>query len=817
MSQQPVSAQDFQALVGRLRGERQPGLDDREALSLYQCCEQFRGLSRRQRPVDYSAVELMTLAGEAAEYAGDYERYANSMLWRAQSLRQQGDASGSRDLLEEALLVAEDRAPGMSPWLQMELGSLARQAGAFDGVLPQLELAEEGLDLVAYADQSHSSLRCFLFGERARFFQKIGNLDHAAYWLEREAQAASEVPEDLAVQQTVALHAVRFALARGAYERVLQEVDRSLDRQPELQFSPAHQAELQLHRADAAVRLAERQNSDLESTSQALEAAVDHPRLLPWIGLDPVLHLAWLRTQAGDLAEAERLLQRARTMASDLGAGSGRLAASFRRAFLDASAARLARERWAAASAADPTLPPLDEHLQSCEASFDTFLQVWSSTPLLQGGVGFLLYRDRTRVFSELLTLTLQVHPGPAGVEKAIEQILRVHSQGTLERSLRIEPGSLQSIQEGLQPLDVGLLVFVPGPDESHVFSIDHSSIEHHALPRWWQLRQRRDDLVAALLRAPTRAATGATTEASQRRLGRAVQQLSSLLLPLSLAERLAAHRAWTVVGDEHLGWMPWECLLPPGASLPLGMTHALSYAPSLGIRQHLSQGEPLTQPLVPDREPSALVLAAPEIADSVQQRWPALDAIELSDAFCRELAAGYGSNLQLHQGAGASAERLVGRLAEDFGLLQILTHGIEDRSRPRPAALLLSPGGGLQSGIFDCGSAEALTSPALVVLTACGSGKGPLRRGDATQAFGTAFFRAGARAVVVAPADLDRDATLAMMGPLHRALLAGHSTAEALRQARLHVARQPAFDHPYYYSLLRVLGLGHRPVFAGH
>ena len=48
----------------------------------------------------------------------------------------------------------------------------------------------------------------------------------------------------------------------------------------------------------------------------------------------------------------------------------------------------------------------------------------------------------------------------------------------------------------------------------------------------------------------------------------------------------------------------------------------------------------------------------------------------------------------------------------------------------------------------------------------------------------------------------------------LHGALSRGESPAEALRLARVELAKKPEFADPFYYGLITVTGIGHEPIF---
>ncbi len=99
------------------------------------------------------------------------------------------------------------------------------------------------------------------------------------------------------------------------------------------------------------------------------------------------------------------------------------------------------------------------------------------------------------------------------------------------------------------------------------------------------------------------------------------------------------------------------------------------------------------------------------------------------------------------------------------------------------------------------------------MILSACGSARGPLRLGaDGVVSLGGAFLSAGARCVILSRFDLELGAVLALMQTLHERLAAGASPAEALRAARHALSADPRFAHPFYFAGLQAVGLGARP-----
>ena len=68
---------------------------------------------------------------------------------------------------------------------------------------------------------------------------------------------------------------------------------------------------------------------------------------------------------------------------------------------------------------------------------------------------------------------------------------------------------------------------------------------------------------------------------------------------------------------------------------------------------------------------------------------------------------------------------------------------------------------------------------------------------------------------MILAPYDLEVEAARRLSIDLHAALAAGDAPAEALRKARVQLARDPSFADPFYYTLIGAVGAAHVPVFA--
>lgn len=88
-----------------------------------------------------------------------------------------------------------------------------------------------------------------------------------------------------------------------------------------------------------------------------------------------------------------------------------------------------------------------------------------------------------------------------------------------------------------------------------------------------------------------------------------------------------------------------------------------------------------------------------------------------------------------------------------------------------------------------------------MVVLSACQSGDGMIRRGEGVMSIAHAFSSSGARNVVMSYWKVSEVSTRKLMVNYYDRLLDRKPKHEALREAKLALLEKPEFSHPYYWS----------------
>ncbi|HEY8207751.1 MAG TPA: CHAT domain-containing protein, partial [Myxococcaceae bacterium] len=218
--------------------------------------------------------------------------------------------------------------------------------------------------------------------------------------------------------------------------------------------------------------------------------------------------------------------------------------------------------------------------------------------------------------------------------------------------------------------------------------------------------------------------------------------------------------------------------------------------------------------------------------ADLSGQRWPRLPGTRQEAEAIHQLL----SQSRVFLGADASKERLL-HLSTP-GILHIAAHGyfLEDSAAP-PGTRGLGEsgltGGGptphlpdplLRSGLVLAGASSApanqlgssfitalelaglnLWGTQLVVLSACDTGRGDIKRGQGVYGLRRALVAAGAETLVVSLWKVDDDVTRILMERYYLNLLAGQGRAAALREAMLAIREQ--HPDPHFWAPFIAIG----------
>lgn len=746
-----------------------------------------------------SIEERMTALERATEAAGQLglaEPEVNSLWRRARLLLSLGDVDGTRALLEQGHAKLE-LAPAMRPWILVDLGTCARLAGRWDEALDWLQQAEAALDEKSF--EAHGLARASVCGEYFEIYLAFGTPMQARVWLEREGAALLSTGTRPEAEYSYSVHKIDLALASEDWTTALAELDRCLASPHMLRVSPDAEAKLLLRRAlvwnQAGITEADR-------TAETFLDALENSALRGKERLLSLLFYAYLELGLGNLDEAEALLERAREPLAEIDVEL--VDAAYQHAFFASIESRLALLR-------GESVERLAEHLERAHSSLEDLLAEWEKTPLLPGGIGFLSHGRRRGILSQLIQLELRVHGPERGAANAFDALLRTHELGSHARRSGAIASNLAAVRVELLTPDEALLVYFPSPDLSHLFVVSETELEHHALPKSVDLREAQTRLIRALSTPPKHEASGAVRDGDARRWKSSAARLARQVLPEQLLAKLEPDQPVTVIGFDLRAWFPIESLPLPSGEL-FGERFVVAHLPSVPFGLELARRAAARGT---DRALDMFLLAAPEHSSSASAAWPNLTPLPDDERLFEELTESYDpQRTRRATGSDATAARL--ESLPRTAVLQLLCHGVYDSSRLMPAGLVLTPESPDSDGLLWVDRAEQLGLADLVLLTACGSARGPQLRGDEdTNHLGGAFLRAGANVVIQAHTELAYESTIELSRHFHAELARpGTTPAQALQRARKKLAGEPRFAHPYYGSALQVSGLGHRAVF---
>ncbi len=296
----------------------------------------------------------------------------------------------------------------------------------------------------------------------------------------------------------------------------------------------------------------------------------------------------------------------------------------------------------------------------------------------------------------------------------------------------------------------------------------------------------------------------------------RAGQIVYDMLLGPIMGSQRDAPRRLLVVPDGTLFYLPFEALVPAGVQGRGGKDGSqgrfwtesveISYAPSV------TQG--LVRALEPMRPGLATLLAVGNSAGIVcdnrsrnlRQTFSPLAYVD-KEIGALEHAFPWGRQVVLLKGE-ATERRLKDALADRYDVVHIATHGVIDDTLWWRSALLLQPDPehGEDGFLTAVEIADLDLRSRLVVLSGCGTGLGPLYRGEGIQGFSKAFLQAGADNLLVSLWNVDDKTTARFMREFYGFLADGNPPSRALARAKRSMIRSGTHN-PFYWAPFVLIG----------
>ncbi len=740
-----------------------------------------------ERRLELFVEAAEVIAPESADQAADMLQYRAELL---HDLGRPAEACA-------ALLEALDRYPDAKrkrPSLLVDLAEYSRRRGDLEAALGYVRTLD------AEADDSPESVRAREQAHRIEALLQIdvGLPEIGARWLREWAARVEErgAEGEATEEELFEARLVLLRLARGLadHEGSVRQAELLLG-DPYVQSSRSRRGLIELHLGIAEL--------EEERTERLLGAAI------PEHGADRIR-----RALEANLPRTDRVLGHTRLAEDHLDRGRlpqasaelERLAAASDDSVplgLRVQGSELrARKALAEGASAEVLAARRDELL----ADWEALTAMWRRAPRGLEGVPFLKYAHRRALVSVLIELELALEPGPAGRERALGHVLAAQTLASLSDWTANAPvPGLADVQRTCLEGDArhGILLWMVARDRSHVFALDGERLTHHRLVAGVVLEEHRVAHLARLLIRGVESLPEPLRARQVERERREAAALGTALFPDDLRERIRPWTQLTVTGLDTLGIVPLAWTLVEGERL--GARYPMTLLPTIPFW--------LRRRTEPARDVRGMALLHDALPSSRVRRDLGLERVSLGDATLERIATLWSDRLQVLAAEDASPRGLRRLPLDELALLQVFTHAIEPSGEA--SALVLTPAE--ETGLFRSSDVSALSgAPRVVVLTACGSGQAPVRRGDPLAASPVgAWLARGARTVIAAQDELSVREGRRLTRSLHEGLRErGESPAEALRRARVQLLEEDPELAPFRHGLLQVFGLGHEPLF---
>jgi CHAT domain-containing protein len=157
------------------------------------------------------------------------------------------------------------------------------------------------------------------------------------------------------------------------------------------------------------------------------------------------------------------------------------------------------------------------------------------------------------------------------------------------------------------------------------------------------------------------------------------------------------------------------------------------------------------------------------------------------------------------------ASEANIKRIANEYAVIHLATHGFLDSRRPVLSSLALTEDSdSIENNFWQAYEISKMNLHAdLVVLSACETGYGKFEKGNGIASLARAFMYAGAPSLIVSLWQVNDEVTSIIMQNLYRNLADGMTKDLALRKAKLEYIKtsSSALAHPAFWSPFILIG----------
>jgi CHAT domain-containing protein/tetratricopeptide (TPR) repeat protein len=159
-----------------------------------------------------------------------------------------------------------------------------------------------------------------------------------------------------------------------------------------------------------------------------------------------------------------------------------------------------------------------------------------------------------------------------------------------------------------------------------------------------------------------------------------------------------------------------------------------------------------------------------------------------------------------------ATEQSIKSGMLDNYRIIHFATHGFVNSEKPELSGIVLAQDSiGGQDGILFSGEIYNLKlNASLVVLSACETGLGQIKKGEGIIGLTRALLYAGTKNIMVSLWQVSDESTSNLMIDFYKNLLGNKEKnhyAQNLRQAKLKMIKEGQFAHPFYWSPFILIG----------
>ena len=442
---------------------------------------------------------------------------------------------------------------------------------------------------------------------------------------------------------------------------------------------------------------------------------------------------------------------------------------------------------------------------------------------------------------------------------ESIENQIRV-SNPRYQSLVQTRSLTLSDVQQQILDDDTALLEYSLGDENSYLWVVTREGVSLFKLPAASTLDQLAIDLRAQIIPPRLQRRNVGIDVVEHRGLGlspdnpsentAAFLRASNALYKVAIAPAasLVTNRRLIIVADGALNFIPFEALVATDrggdySSLDyLVKTNRISYAPSASViaamrnqrrtagRDILLIADPIfsaTDPRLQNRPASTVKLTAATrglgldsaVTDATGQSSTSTDPIQFSRLAGTRIEAEQIARLTRSSGAqadlwldlAANEDEVKTREIQRYRVLHVATHGILDAMRPQFSGLVLSQVGNKNDEDGFLRTSEIFNvklGVPLVMLSACETGLGKVKRGEGVMGLTRAFMYAGSPTVGVTLWSVADKPTAELMTEFYRHYLGPNSSpSTAMREAQLAMISGKKYSSPFYWAPFVLVG----------